>query len=372
MSHTFGETTEHHVTQIALLAQPSDLSYTEGETLDLSGLRAKVVYNDSYSADYDLSAAQFSASGVSVYAVDASYSGTSPAAVGSPVQTGTGLTKAAHDGKALYVVKGGIYAKVTGNLSVLGTFTVSASGWSGEYDGTAHGITVSAQPAGSMAASGNVPQIRYGTSASDMGSGNWGAVSSPTATNARTTALDIYYKVSYAGYETVTGSAVVRVTPRQVTPVFTATGFATDAAIWTRQYDGQSGVSAASAVTATIGGSGAASADNTTAKIAFTVSGGAFYDAGTYTAEAILTGSSKNNYAVWGTVTRQYQVTQKPVQMGSVIIASKSWDGSDSADAQATVSPAGLSGIVSGDTGSVSLNTAPGAGATFYVDLPTA
>lgn len=73
-----------------------------------------------------------------------------------------------------------------------GTLSVTANGYSGTYDGKAHGISVTSSGA----------TIKYGTA-----SGTYNLTTSPTYTNAGT--YTVYYQVSKNGYETVTGSESV-------------------------------------------------------------------------------------------------------------------------------------------------------------------
>ena len=75
-----------------------------------------------------------------------------------------------------------------------GLLSVTANGYSGTYDGSAHGISVSSSGA----------TIKYGTS-----SGTYDRTSSPTYTNAGT--YTVYYQVTRSGYKTVTGSKTVTI-----------------------------------------------------------------------------------------------------------------------------------------------------------------
>ncbi len=75
------------------------------------------------------------------------------------------------------------------------TMTVTAEGFSGTYDGTAHGITVTA-PEGAT--------VKYGTA-----EGTYDLTASPTYTDAGT--YTVYYQVTKQKYTTVTGSAVVAI-----------------------------------------------------------------------------------------------------------------------------------------------------------------
>ena len=95
-----------------------------------------------------------------------------------------------------YEVSKDNYTTVTGSATVEITkadMIVSATGYSGTYDGSAHGITVNA-PTGAT--------VKYGTTA-----GNYTQTSSPTYTNADT--YTVYYQVTKDNYTTVTNSAQV-------------------------------------------------------------------------------------------------------------------------------------------------------------------
>ena len=75
------------------------------------------------------------------------------------------------------------------------TMTVTAEGFCGTYDGTAHGITVTA-PEGAT--------VKYGTA-----EGTYDLTASPTYTDAGT--YTVYYQVTKQEYTTVTGSATVAI-----------------------------------------------------------------------------------------------------------------------------------------------------------------
>ena len=91
-----------------------------------------------------------------------------------------------------YATKTATYTLSVGTAAM----TVSATGYTGAYDGQAHGITVTA-PAGAT--------VKYGTSA-----GTYNLNASPTYTNAGT--YTVYYQVTKTGFDTVTGSATVTIT----------------------------------------------------------------------------------------------------------------------------------------------------------------
>ena len=90
------------------------------------------------------------------------------------------------------------YATKTASYTIgVGTaaMTVSATGYSGTYDNSAHGITVNA-PEGAT--------IKYGTAA-----GTYTLEASPTYTTSGE--YTVYYQVAKPGYTTVTGSATVTI-----------------------------------------------------------------------------------------------------------------------------------------------------------------
>ena len=104
----------------------------------------------------------------------------------------TTITAAVTDGaNYTYATKTAAYTLSVGTA----TMTVSAIGYTGTYDGQAHGISVTA-PAGAT--------VKYGTSA-----GTYNLNASPTYTNAGS--YTVYYEVTKANYTTVTGSAVVTI-----------------------------------------------------------------------------------------------------------------------------------------------------------------
>ena len=87
-----------------------------------------------------------------------------------------------------------------------GLLSVTASDYSGTYDGEAHGITVTSSGA----------TIKYGTS-----SGSYTLTSSPTYTDAGT--YTVYYQVTKAGYKTVTGSKQVVISKASGSATLSAT-----------------------------------------------------------------------------------------------------------------------------------------------------
>ena len=105
----------------------------------------------------------------------------------------TTITATVTDGtNYTYAAKTASYTLSVGTAAM----TVSATGYTGAYDGQAHGITVTA-PAGAT--------VKYGETA-----GTYNLNASPTYTNAGT--YTVYYQVTKTGFDTVTGSATVTIT----------------------------------------------------------------------------------------------------------------------------------------------------------------
>ena len=86
----------------------------------------------------------------------------------------------------------------TYNLTVQqGTLNVTATEYSGTYDNSAHGITVTCEQSGAT--------IEYSTDGENY------STTRPTFTNANAEAYTTYYKVSLAGYKTVSGSKTITI-----------------------------------------------------------------------------------------------------------------------------------------------------------------
>ena len=99
---------------------------------------------------------------------------------------------------------------------------ISADGYTGTYDGQAHGITVNVtEPADSAASNVNVV---YGTKGAD---GNVIYSENPI-TYKDAGEYTVYYKVTADNYEDVMGSAVVKITPKTVRLVWSDTEFTYD------------------------------------------------------------------------------------------------------------------------------------------------
>ena len=135
----------------------------------------------------------------------------SEATSGDYVLTGTTdvkyLASSSADTQLDYIVITGTEAKV---------ISAAVEGFSGDYDGQAHGITVN------VTAPAEGYTVSYGTT-----EGDYSLTESPTYTDPGT--YTVYYKVEADGYEAVTGSETVTI--NTATIAYTATG-------WNSGYDG--------------------------------------------------------------------------------------------------------------------------------------
>ena len=103
--------------------------------------------------------------------------------------------------------------------------TVNASGYTGTYDGQAHGITVEA------------PQdavIKYGTT-----EGNYNLETSPEYTDAGN--YTVYYQVTRTNYQTVTGSKTVIISKADINPTIALEGWTYGAPANTPEVNGNTG-----------------------------------------------------------------------------------------------------------------------------------
>jgi len=97
---------------------------------------------------------------------------------------------------------GGTEAKeITWSIDRAEMKNIQADGYTGTYDGNAHGITISGYPSGVT--------VRYGTE-----DGAYDLAEAPTYTNAG--AYTVYYKLTSPNYETVTGSVTVTIERKTV------------------------------------------------------------------------------------------------------------------------------------------------------------
>ena len=195
-------------------------------------------------------------------------------------------------------------ATVTATISTSSMSGVSATGFSGTYDGVAHGISVTA-PAGAT--------VGYGTSA-----GDYNQTSSPTYTSVGSNT--VYYQVTMTGYDDVTGSAVVDISAREAALSWSDLSFT---------YDGAFHVPAATV-------------SNLVGSDACTVSvDGAQTDAGSYTAMA--SALSNANYTLPSANTMSFTIAKADatVAFSSKTVGGKM--GEAFTPPTVTTSPAGLS-----------------------------
>ncbi|MFT3951906.1 MAG: InlB B-repeat-containing protein [Oscillospiraceae bacterium] len=174
--------------------------------------------------------------------------------------------------------------------------SVTATGYTGVYDGAEHGISVTA-PAGST--------IRY----SDDGGATYTLSTSPTRQNAGETTVD--YRVTNPSYATVTGSARIVVTVKSIS------GATLKLAATSYDYDGTAKTPAA---TVTLGGTVLPAANYDIA-----------YTNNTNVGTATVTVTGKGNYT--GTLTATFAVKAIVLSASNVALASTTVAG-DNATAQ--------------------------------------
>lgn len=166
------------------------------------------------------------------------------------------------------------------------TMSVTAEGFSGTYDGEAHGIKVTA-PEGAT--------VKYGEA-----EGTYDKTSSPTYTDAGT--YTVYYQVTKEGYTTVTNSATVTIAKAAGTVSFETTAISkmnTDAAFTnalTKTGDGKVTYSSSDTSVATVDANGEVTITGAgEATITATVADGTNYTYATPTAEYTLTVSAESS-----------------------------------------------------------------------------
>ena len=91
-----------------------------------------------------------------------------------------------------------------------GAIEANVTGYTGTYDGEAHGITVSV--AVPQSDSQTEITIKYGTT-----EGEYTLSESPAFTNVSENSYTIYYEITAENYETMTGSETVTINPKEVT-----------------------------------------------------------------------------------------------------------------------------------------------------------
>ena len=184
------------------------------------------------------------------------------------------------------------YAAAESKTITVQVSKVIASGWTGTYDGAAHGITVTA-PTGAT--------VKYGTT-----DGTYDLTESPTYKDVNGSPYTVYYQVTKTGNSVVTGSATVTISPKEVgltwtnkTP-YTFNGSAQAPTVVVK--DGDLFTGDACTVNVTIDAKEGSSLTNSEA-----------VNVGSYTAKA--TGLSNNNYKLSDNAvkTADFEITRKGV-----------------------------------------------------------
>ena len=148
------------------------------------------------------------------YASDATGVATVDASTGEVTIVGAGsttITATVEDStNYTYATKTASYTLTVSAVSM----TVSASGYTGAYDGNSHGITVS------VTAPTSGYTVKYGTT-----EGTYDLDASPAITNAADSPLTVYYQVTANGYNPATGSATVAISKADITPTASLEGW---------------------------------------------------------------------------------------------------------------------------------------------------
>lgn len=227
-----------------------------------------------------------------------------PAAAGSLTYTSDkeavakvveGKIRAVGEGTAIITVSfagDNKYAAAESKTITVQVSKVIASGWTGTYDGAAHGITVTA-PTGAT--------VKYGTT-----DGTYDLTESPTYKDVNGSPYTVYYQVTKTGNSVVTGSATVTITPKEVDLT------------WTNKtpytFNGS-----AQAPTVVVKGGDLVSGDACTVDVTIDAKEGSSLtnseavNVGNYTAKA--TGLSNNNYKLKDDAvkTADFEITRKGV-----------------------------------------------------------
>ncbi|MBQ8983451.1 MAG: InlB B-repeat-containing protein [Lachnospiraceae bacterium] len=198
-------------------------------------------------------------------------------AANTPAGTYTVVVRATAAGNGNYSegTKDSTVTVTIGNATMTG---VSANGYTGTYDASAHSITVN-KPSGAT--------VKYRTASS----GDYNLTTNPTFTDAGT--HTVYYQVTKPNYTAVTGSATVQINPKGLTLNWSTNN--------TFTYNGSS-----QEPTATI--SGVINGDDCTVSVSGAQTN---YSATAYTATAVLNGTKKDNYALPTDKTTTFTIGKK-------------------------------------------------------------
>lgn len=188
---------------------------------------------------------------------------------------------------------GGVKAAVNFQITEGDMTGVTASGYTGAYDGSAHGITVTV-PAGAA--------VKYGTAP-----GSCTQTASPVYTNVGT--YTVYYQVTKTNYKPVAGSAKVIINPRSIS----------DAAVTldnkTLTYNGSAQTKGVNSVTVAVGAKTLTLIEGKD----YTINGNERTDAGTHTITISATNNNNSNYT--GTKNVTFTIAPKPLADSMVTVA---------------------------------------------------
>ena len=188
---------------------------------------------------------------------------------------------------------GGVTAAVDFRITEGDMTGVTASGYTGAYDGDSHSITVNA-PAGAT--------VAYG-----INEGTYQLPLNPSYTTVGT--RTVYYQVTKSNYKPVRGSAQVTIKPRDIN------GAVVTLDSTTLTYNGSAQTKGVSKVTLTVG----AKTLTLTEGRDYTVSGNERTDAGTHTITISATNYNNSNYT--GTKTITFTIASKPLADSMVTVA---------------------------------------------------
>ena len=139
----------------------------------------------------------------------------------STVTANNNLTfKNVADGKTVYYqVSAPNHTTKTGSFTVSiskATLTDASTAYNAAYDGSAHGITVSATgfKGSDTWANASGKTITYG-----LTSGTYDLTANPTATDVADSKTNVYYKVTFDNYKDITGSKALTITQKAITAI---------------------------------------------------------------------------------------------------------------------------------------------------------
>ncbi len=251
------------------------------------------------------------------------------------------------------------------------TLTDASSAYTGTYDKTAHGITVSVTGLKNSETLSGVGTIKYGTTA-----GTYNLTTAPTRTDAGE--ITVYYQITFTNYNTITGSKKITINKKAITGI-------TDVNFNNKVYDGVTTTTLKGTNESNYGVTfaGLISGDLLSITSATTIN---FNNANagsgkTVTATGIvLGGTSAGNYSIANTVTATgtADVTARSLSSGSTVTVDGTYTYTGAAQTpnftvtnSGVVSPSGYE-LVSGTDYEVSYSNATNAGTTVANDITNA